>query len=155
MIDVQGFGAIGFNGAQEQFEKFKAVVNDCKKLDPKFECLALFTDNENTMKAMRQCYRDEDGNASGCTTHAANKALGMTPHTILYYLITTQMTPHARAIPTPMAQSLSTPMALSLSTPMAPSLSMPMALSLSTPMALSLPYQLPLSSLCVYMTTSM
>ena len=76
-FDISGTGAIGFNGAAQQYEKYKKVLTELKKVDDKFNCSSFVTDNENTMKALRKLVREDGGTSTGCGSHAMNKAMGM------------------------------------------------------------------------------
>ena len=84
--DITGTGAVGYFGAELQYEKYKEVVTEIKTVDPQFTVTALVTDNENTMKSLRNLVRGGGDDASGCGPHAMNKALGLYIHyTILYF----------------------------------------------------------------------
>ena len=75
--EVSGTGAVGFFGAEAQYEKYKGVRRDLKAVDPRFKMIALITDNENAMKAVRKKVRDDGDDSGGCGSHAMNKAMGM------------------------------------------------------------------------------
>ena len=61
-------------GAEQHKAHLDTVLGKCKdEIDPEFKCIALLTDNENTMRNLRNRYKDEGLNGPGCGTHAINK----------------------------------------------------------------------------------
>ena len=80
VVFVGDHGAIGKVAAPAHYSKIKEVLADLRKVDPQFDCVALATDNEATMKSVRNLYRNDGGTAVGCGSHGGNKALGIICH---------------------------------------------------------------------------